>query len=150
MKVLLISPTFGPRTGGLETYLSHLACQLARLGHQVVLLTNRDDETQPVTETRDGICIWRTSALLETSGLRHTRCPIRCCPLPYSICAFACPSIRLARKISRYCLLPRNRSVSRQAWQGEDPVHFAELSGQTIRCRKRGICRSSPLLRYRL
>ena len=68
MQILLISPTFSPRTGGLETYVAALSREIARCGHHVVVLTNRDDRVQPVRESGNGVTIVRTSGLLDGNG----------------------------------------------------------------------------------
>jgi len=68
MKILMISPTYPPRTGGLETYIAALSQELARIGHQVVVLTNRDDQTHPTRATEHGVTIVRASGLLEGNG----------------------------------------------------------------------------------
>ena len=68
MKVLLIAPSFPPRTGGLETYVAHLAEALAVQGHSIVVLTNSDLEEQPAIEERFGYTVWRTRALLAGHG----------------------------------------------------------------------------------
>lgn len=68
MKILTISPTYPPRTGGLETYVAALSGELARLGHEVSVLTNRDDSTQSARTTDRGVTILRTSSLLDGNG----------------------------------------------------------------------------------
>lgn len=68
MNILLLSPTYRPRSGGLETYVEALAKELAKQGNIVSLLTNRDAETQPIHEHTDGIHILRTSELLDGKG----------------------------------------------------------------------------------
>lgn len=68
MRVLLITPSFPPRAGGLETYVAHLAEALAAQGHSIVVLTNGDIEEQPAVEERHGYLVWRTRALLADRG----------------------------------------------------------------------------------
>lgn len=68
MKILSITPTYPPRTGGLETYAAALNAELARLGHQVTVLTNRDHLTQPARRSDRGVTLLRTSGLLDGNG----------------------------------------------------------------------------------
>ncbi|MET9658137.1 glycosyltransferase family 4 protein [Streptomyces sp. NPDC006510] len=64
MRICLVSTTYRPRTGGMETHVTNLAEQLAGLGHQVTVLTNRDHHSQPPTATEHGVDVIRASALL--------------------------------------------------------------------------------------
>lgn len=68
MNVLMISPSFAPRTGGLETYVSVLSREIARRGHRVVVLTNRDSPDQAVQVSEGDLTIVRTSGLLDGTG----------------------------------------------------------------------------------
>ncbi|RMI28451.1 glycosyltransferase family 4 protein [Nocardia stercoris] len=63
MRILMIAPTYRPRTGGLETYLTTIAEALAR-DHDVSVLTNRDADTQPPVTTENRVRVLRASAFL--------------------------------------------------------------------------------------
>ncbi len=58
MKVLLASPYFHPRTGGLETYVRHLAVGLAGAGHEVVVVCG-DDVAEVRRDQVDGLVVYR-------------------------------------------------------------------------------------------
>ncbi|MEO7194982.1 MAG: glycosyltransferase family 4 protein [Pseudonocardiaceae bacterium] len=64
VRVCLVSTTYRPRTGGLETHVVTLAQALAAQGHQVTILTNRDSQTEPVRGLEDGVIVLRAGALL--------------------------------------------------------------------------------------
>jgi glycosyltransferase involved in cell wall biosynthesis len=58
LKVLLASPYFHPRTGGLETYVKHLASGLADAGHEVVVVCG--DHVPEVTRDEvEGLVVYR-------------------------------------------------------------------------------------------
>jgi glycosyltransferase involved in cell wall biosynthesis len=61
MNLALINYEFPPLGGGAGRATQALACELARLGHQAVVLTTRY-KTQPLVEERDGYTILRVSA----------------------------------------------------------------------------------------
>ncbi len=64
MRICLVSTTYRPRTGGMETHVTNLAEHLAQLGHRVTVLTNRDHPGQPPTATEGGVDVIRAGALL--------------------------------------------------------------------------------------
>lgn len=59
MRILLISSRYLPHRGGLEMVTSHLAAQLKKQGHQVIVVTNRYPHSLPKTESIDGIEVRR-------------------------------------------------------------------------------------------
>ena len=54
MRILIGSPYFAPRTGGLETYVQHLAHGLIDAGHEVVVVCG-DDVPEVRRELQDGL-----------------------------------------------------------------------------------------------
>ncbi|MFI9787380.1 glycosyltransferase family 4 protein [Kitasatospora sp. NPDC051984] len=67
MHVGLVTTTYRPRRGGLETHVTTLAEQLARAGHQVTVLTNRDSPDQPADTWENGVRVVRGGALLQSA-----------------------------------------------------------------------------------
>ncbi|MGW3183219.1 glycosyltransferase family 4 protein [Kitasatospora sp. NPDC001119] len=65
MHVGLVSTTYRPRRGGLETHVTTLAEHLAGAGHQVTVLTNRDSPDQPADTWEGGVRVLRGGALLQ-------------------------------------------------------------------------------------
>lgn len=66
----MITPSYPPRAGGLETYVSSLSRALVKQGHQIAVLTNADSYEQPSTSMEGGVLTIRTPGLLD--GLGHT------------------------------------------------------------------------------
>src|SRR5690349_18920581 len=58
VKILLTSPYFAPRTGGLETYVWHLAQGLRAAGAEVVVVCG-DDVASVRREHLDGLVVYR-------------------------------------------------------------------------------------------
>jgi glycosyltransferase involved in cell wall biosynthesis len=58
VRVLIASPYFTPRTGGLETYVEHLAHGLADAGHEVVVVCG-DDVPAVRRERLAGLTVYR-------------------------------------------------------------------------------------------
>ena len=65
MRICMLSTTYRPRVGGMETHVATLAEALVRDGHKVTIFTNRDSITQPEEADENGVRVVRTSALLE-------------------------------------------------------------------------------------
>jgi glycosyltransferase involved in cell wall biosynthesis len=59
VKVLLVLTYYHPHVSGLTIYVKRLAATLARLGHQVTVLTSRYDRTLPLIEVLDGVRVIR-------------------------------------------------------------------------------------------
>jgi len=59
MRILLMSASYAPVLGGLQTVVHTLACHLCRQGHEVQVLTNRYPRSLPEIEVRDGVHIER-------------------------------------------------------------------------------------------
>ena len=61
LKVLHVTPFYEPAWsyGGMARASAGLCRALARRGHEVVVATARLDEEQPLSETRDGVKVWR-------------------------------------------------------------------------------------------
>ncbi|MEY9948384.1 glycosyltransferase family 4 protein [Kitasatospora sp. GAS1066B] len=64
MRIGLVSTTYRPRAGGLETHVTTLAEHLAQAGHQVTVLTNRDESEHPGESVENGVRVIRAGALL--------------------------------------------------------------------------------------
>ncbi len=71
MRILILSTTYFPRRGGLETYVYNLAHGLKAKGHEVLVVTNRDDHTLPVWDTDGEVPIYRTSKFLNSMAGVH-------------------------------------------------------------------------------
>ncbi|MFD3662655.1 glycosyltransferase family 4 protein [Streptomyces sp. NPDC058659] len=65
MHVGLVSTTYRPRRGGMETHVTTLAEHLAAAGHEVTVLTNRDSPDQPSQTWENGVRVLRGGALLQ-------------------------------------------------------------------------------------
>ncbi len=63
MKVLLISASYHPVLGGLQTVTHQLACSLKKNGHDVRVLTNRYPRALPEQEILDGVPVERWTFL---------------------------------------------------------------------------------------
>jgi glycosyltransferase involved in cell wall biosynthesis len=74
LRILLLSQSYPPRLGGLETVSQALALQLTARGHHVRVVTNRFPRHLPRHETRDGIRVDRLLFLAPGDTLlRHGR-----------------------------------------------------------------------------
>ncbi|MGW4503660.1 glycosyltransferase family 4 protein [Streptomyces sp. NPDC004436] len=65
MHVGLVSTTYRPRRGGMETHVTTLAEHLAAAGHEVTVLTNRDSPDHPAQSWENGVRVLRGGALLQ-------------------------------------------------------------------------------------
>ena len=59
MRVAQVSPWFYPHLGGVESHVRSLSRELAARGHEVTVVTSRDDPAAPRDETMDGFRIVR-------------------------------------------------------------------------------------------
>lgn len=59
MRVAQVSPWFYPHLGGVESHVRSLSRELAARGHEVTVVTSRDDPAVPRDETIDGFRIVR-------------------------------------------------------------------------------------------
>lgn len=59
MKILMVLEYFKPHLGGVETLFVHLAQELSKAGHQVVILTSNHTGVLPSKEVLDGVIIHR-------------------------------------------------------------------------------------------
>src|SRR5258706_3186014 len=59
MKVLLVSASYAPVLGGLQTVTHQLACELMRIGHHVQVVTNLYPRSLPTREVLDGVPVER-------------------------------------------------------------------------------------------
>jgi glycosyltransferase involved in cell wall biosynthesis len=71
MRILLLSQSYPPRLGGVETVAQALAVQLSARGHEVRVLTNRFPRRLPARERREGVEVRR--ALFLTPQARYLR-----------------------------------------------------------------------------
>jgi glycosyltransferase involved in cell wall biosynthesis len=63
MRVLLVSPSYAPVVGGLQTAVGQIARALSEAGHAVVVLANRYPRALPAAECREGIPVRRMLAV---------------------------------------------------------------------------------------
>ncbi|MCD4686902.1 MAG: glycosyltransferase family 4 protein [Anaerolineae bacterium] len=61
MRILMLTPTYSPRLGGVETVVRELSTQLQSSGHEVQIVTNRNPRSLPVYELIDGLPVHRLS-----------------------------------------------------------------------------------------
>ncbi len=59
MRILLITSSYPPVLGGLQTVVHELARQFEAQGHQVQVVTSRYPRSLPAREVLDGICVTR-------------------------------------------------------------------------------------------
>jgi len=72
--VLLLTSRYLPHRGGLETVISHLAAELIKNNHEVVIGTNRYPRLLPTFDTIDGVAVRRFSFIEpEWAALKHLR-----------------------------------------------------------------------------
>jgi len=62
LRVLLLTPLFAPRVGGLEIFVGQLARQLVVKGHDVAIVTSHGDEAESGLDRVDGIPVLRIDA----------------------------------------------------------------------------------------
>ena len=60
MKILMHCIYFPPEVGGLESHVYHLCRALAKLGHEVGIVTSASKPGLPPHEVMDGVEVWRT------------------------------------------------------------------------------------------
>jgi len=60
MRILMHCIYFPPEVGGLESHVYHLCRALAKLGHQVGIVTSASKPGLPSHEVMEGVEIWRT------------------------------------------------------------------------------------------
>jgi D-inositol-3-phosphate glycosyltransferase len=59
VRILQVSPYYHPHAGGVESHVRAISAELARLGHEVTVLTSRYDHILPEEERRDGVRVVR-------------------------------------------------------------------------------------------
>ncbi len=67
MKILTVLTYYRPHTSGLTIYVERLAKSLAKLGHEVTVLTSQYDKSLPREEFQDGVRIIRAPVLFRIS-----------------------------------------------------------------------------------
>lgn len=67
MKILTVLTYYRPHTSGLTIYVERLATSLAKLDHEVTVLTSRYDPDLPEEEVKDGVRIVRAPVLFRVS-----------------------------------------------------------------------------------
>src|SRR5262249_4776044 len=75
VRVLLISPSYHPVLGGLQTVTHQVARALTANGHEVHVVTNRYPRTFPAHEIIDGVPVERWTFLNSFGELVRTRRP---------------------------------------------------------------------------
>lgn len=68
LRVIFITPSFHPRTGGVEKHVINTAVKLAELGHEVTILV-RFDDTIPLQQSVMGLRAYRLPKQLSRSSL---------------------------------------------------------------------------------
>lgn len=58
-RIVLVPSSFAPKVGGVETAVMHLACEFARRGHKVTVITNRYPRSLPAFELIQNIPVYR-------------------------------------------------------------------------------------------
>ncbi len=59
MRIAQVSPWFYPHLGGVESHVRSLSAELAARGHEVTVVTSRDDPSRPAEEKVDGFRVIR-------------------------------------------------------------------------------------------
>lgn len=59
MRILQVTPFYAPHRGGVESHVRALNREFLRQGHDVEVLTSRDDRREPVRETIEGVRVVR-------------------------------------------------------------------------------------------
>jgi glycosyltransferase involved in cell wall biosynthesis len=59
MRILMFSPFYYPRIGGVERHVQRLSRELVDNGHSVVIITQKHDDTLPNCESLDNIEVYR-------------------------------------------------------------------------------------------
>ncbi len=99
MKALLISASYHPVLGGLQTVTRQLARSLSENGHEVKVVTNRYPRSLPALETVDGIGVERWPFLYPClDALRHRRLDLALAGAYYNPAAV----FRFARLAARF------------------------------------------------
>lgn len=73
MRILLLSASYHPNLGGLQTVTHNLAQHLVAQGHEVRVVTNRYPRSLPSRETSDGVPVERLLFLWPEPGYLHQR-----------------------------------------------------------------------------
>jgi glycogen(starch) synthase len=99
MRILFLSQSYPPRVGGVETAVYMLARELAGLGHQVKVVTNRYPRRLPAWEVHDGTQVERLQFLMPRMDfLRNRRLDLWAASLFY----FPATSLRLKRLVRAF------------------------------------------------
>jgi glycogen(starch) synthase len=75
MRVLIVVSRYFPHRGGLETTVHHLALELYRTGHEVLIVASRYPRTLLANEVIDGIPVKRLLFLYPQARFLHERRP---------------------------------------------------------------------------
>lgn len=67
MKILSVLTYYRPHTSGLTIYAEHLGKALAKLGHEVTILTSQYDKSLPLEEVSEGVRIVRVPVAFRIS-----------------------------------------------------------------------------------
>jgi glycosyltransferase involved in cell wall biosynthesis len=65
MKIMMTTPYYSPKIGGLENYARQLAIALRAQGDEIVVVTSKHDPKQPSVETLDGMTVYRLGRLFK-------------------------------------------------------------------------------------
>lgn len=62
MRITFVTALWLPAMGGLEVFTGEMLAELQRRGHEVSVVTSRDDDVLPRRDVIDGIDVVRTDA----------------------------------------------------------------------------------------
>jgi glycosyltransferase involved in cell wall biosynthesis len=70
MRILMLTPSFHPRAGGVEKHVLRVSRELAGRGHEVAILTPQWDPAWPLEETIEGLAVTRVPRRLSLASWR--------------------------------------------------------------------------------
>jgi len=76
-KILMFSPTFFPRLGGVEKHVKKVCKKLTQRGHRLCVITRRHDRSLPGYEEVDGIGVFRFDTKVGLRVLKNHRALVR-------------------------------------------------------------------------
>ncbi|MBX8635436.1 MAG: glycosyltransferase family 4 protein [Thermoplasmata archaeon] len=64
LKIAQISPYYTPHHGGVESFVRDISVELTRLGHELTVITSRNDRSLPAEEVINGVTVRRVPLLI--------------------------------------------------------------------------------------
>jgi len=101
MRIAQVSPWFYPHLGGVESHVMSLSRELASRGHEVTVITTRDDPLAPESETIDGVRVVRVrprTVVLRTPVAPRIRAAVQ---ELFNVTVLDVRTIRMPRKTRR-------------------------------------------------